>query len=131
MAGHRFRFKGEVSKLRFLCFLYLSNIVAFLAAIAFGVIVGMDPENKFALYCGLACLAALVIGMLIFLISKNSLRCPLCRGQFLAGQACSKHRKAGSLIGSYRLKIVMCAFFIGRFRCQYCGEPVQVKSRKG
>lgn len=48
-------------------------------------------------------------------------RCPLCLGALFARSRCLPHRKAGRLLGSYRLATSLGVLFKGRFKCVYCG----------
>ncbi len=56
-------------------------------------------------------------------------RCPLCLTPVLANKACSKHRKAQSFLGSYRLRVALSIFFRGYFTCQYCNESTAIEVR--
>jgi hypothetical protein len=49
----------------------------------------------------------------------------------LATKACSKHRKAKRLLGSYRLKAAVSMLTLGHFYCPYCNEPsvLEVRAR--
>lgn len=60
--------------------------------------------------------------LLIYRIRSSSARCPLCTGPVLLSQRCSRHRKAGRLFGSYRLRVARDIAFFGAFKCPYCGE---------
>lgn len=57
-------------------------------------------------------------------------RCPLCLGLPLAHKACSKHRNATRLFGSYRLRVAHSIAWKGFFRCPYCGESTAMEVRQ-
>lgn len=76
----------------------------------------------------LAAVAAIVF--LVRLIYAPSCQCPLCRVPLLSGQSCSKNVKAKTFLGSYRLRVALEILFLNRFRCPYCNEPTEIKSRR-
>jgi len=55
-------------------------------------------------------------------ISSSQARCPLCRTPVLVPMRCMKHRRARSLLGSYRMRVAFAIMFTDRFRCPYCNE---------
>jgi len=55
-------------------------------------------------------------------ISSSQARCPLCRTSVLAPMGCMKHRRARSLLGSYRMRVAFAIMFTAQFRCPYCNE---------
>ena len=67
----------------------------------------------------------MVIGLMLIIaqwISASHAGCPLCRTPVLAPMRCMKHRRARSLLGSYRLRVALAIMFTERFRCPYCNE---------
>jgi hypothetical protein len=75
-------------------------------------------------------LGFLLIGIILGIaqwISASHARCPLCSTPVLAPMGCTKHRRAKSLLGSYRLRVAFAITFIDRFRCPYCNEPTTME----
>jgi uncharacterized membrane protein len=67
----------------------------------------------------------MVIGLILIIaqwISASHAGCPLCRTPVLAPMRCMKHRRARSLLGSYRMRVAFAIMFKDRFRCPYCNE---------
>lgn len=56
-------------------------------------------------------------------------RCPLCHTRPIASNKCSRHRSAKTMLGSYRLRTACTILFRNRFRCPYCGESTEMRSR--
>lgn len=75
-------------------------------------------------------LLATPVVIVIQWIVASRVRCPLCLAPPLMHKGCSKNRKARTLFGSYRMRVVMTGLFRGYFRCQYCGEPSELKVRE-
>ena len=67
---------------------------------------------------------------LVRLLYASTCLCPLCRVPLLSGQSCSKNSKAKTFLGSYRLRVALEILFLNRFRCPYCNEPTEMKSRR-
>lgn len=67
---------------------------------------------------------------LVRLLYAPTCQCPLCRVPLLSGQSCSKNSKAKTFLGSYRLRVALELLFLNRFRCPYCNEPTEMKSRR-
>lgn len=78
---------------------------------------------------GLAVIVGIGCMLLVFMLSGR-LRCPLCMMPVMQNRRCSKHRNAGKLLGSYRLKVAMTVLFKDSFRCPYCGEPTAMEVRQ-
>jgi len=76
----------------------------------------------------LAAVAGIVFLVRVFF--APSCKCPLCRVPLLSGQSCSKNTKAKSFLGSHRLRIARDILFLNQFRCPYCNEPTEMKSRR-
>jgi hypothetical protein len=54
-------------------------------------------------------------------------KCPLCRSGIMTSKHCAKHRDAGKLLGSYRLRVAATVLLLNRFRCPYCGESTRCR----
>ena len=79
---------------------------------------------------GLKLAASIAILFPIRLAITSTCQCPLCRVPVLAGKACSKSTKAKSFLGSYRLRVALQILLKNRFRCPYCNETTEIKSRR-
>lgn len=72
--------------------------------------------------------ATILLGAIQWALSSHA-RCPLCVSPPLAHRRCSKHHKAGLLLGSYRFRVACTVAFRNYFRCPYCGESTAIKTR--
>lgn len=79
---------------------------------------------------GLLLAGSIVILFPIRLAITSTCQCPLCRVPVLSGKACSKNMKAKSFLGSYRLRVALQILLKNRFRCPYCNETTEIKSRR-
>lgn len=79
---------------------------------------------------GLLLAGSIVILFPIRLAITSTCQCPLCRVPVLSGKGCSKSTKAKSFLGSYRLRVALQILLKNRFRCPYCNETTEIKSRR-
>lgn len=79
---------------------------------------------------GLLLAGSIVILFPIRLAITSTCQCPLCRVPVLSGKGCSKNMKAKSFLGSYRLRVALQILLKNRFRCPYCNETTEIKSRR-
>ncbi len=87
-------------------------------------------KDRELIIIGMKLAAAAGIVLLIRVLYAPSCQCPLCRVPLLSGQSCSKSTKAKTFLGSYRLRVALEILFLKRFRCPYCNEPTEMKSRR-
>jgi hypothetical protein len=124
------RLPSAHSIIRFRLASVLLVILALLAPPTIGILAYafffIDREMFFIALCliGVAVLAALLQWGL-----TSRARCPLCHIRALAGNRCSKHRAARTLMGSHRLRVACDVVFRKSFRCPYCGENVALRKR--
>ncbi|MGJ8696433.1 MAG: hypothetical protein ACSHYF_08945 [Verrucomicrobiaceae bacterium] len=59
---------------------------------------------------------------LLSLTIGSRCRCQLCQAPMMMPRKCSKHRKAETFFGSYRLKLSSSILFAQSFLCPFCGE---------
>jgi hypothetical protein len=72
-------------------------------------------------------LSSLLLGILQWVLSSRP-HCPLCLTPPIAHRACSKHRNAKQLFGSYRLRVACSIILRKCFCCPYCGETTAVEA---
>jgi hypothetical protein len=87
-------------------------------------------KDRELIIIGIKLAAVASIVFLIRVLYAPSCQCPLCRVPLLSGQSCSKSTKAKTFLGSYRLRVALEILFLNRFRCPYCNEPTEMKSRR-
>jgi len=87
-------------------------------------------KDRELIIIGMKLAAVAGIVLLIRVLYAPSCQCPLCRVPLLSGQSCSKSTKAKTFLGSYRLRVALDILFLKRFRCPYCNEPTEMKSRR-
>jgi hypothetical protein len=94
-----------------------------LAMIAVGLLlVSLLANNRHLMIVGSGFLIISFVLIVAQWISASRAGCPLCRTPVLAPMRCMKHRRARSLLGSYRLRVAFAIMFTERFRCPYCNE---------
>jgi len=126
---HRFPSKSVIFRFRIGAILFvLRGVLLVLGLPLLSLAMLLDLRQSF--FISIAMLGSFpIVAILHWLVSAKA-RCPLCFAQPLLHKGCSKSRKAQRLLWSYRLKIALDTMFLGHFRCQYCGEPSQMKARE-
>lgn len=127
------RFSSQSILLRFriaallLCFKCLLAPAALLILL-YSILVGDESLTMMSLWLGGL---ILLIAILQSLIASRT-RCPLCMTHVLSAKRCVKHRKARSILGSYRLRVALGILFKGSFTCPYCHERsvMEVRARR-
>ncbi|MBK1882154.1 hypothetical protein JIN85_07000 [Luteolibacter pohnpeiensis] len=126
---HRLPSASVVHRFRLSAMLILINFVLFPVSI---VLLGYSIFAE-KMELTLISLGLLLVGIILALIqwaSAARARCPLCLTPSLANKACSRHRNAKKLMGSYKLRVATSITFKGNFRCPYCGEPTLMEVRQ-
>ena len=93
--------------------------------LAYSVVTG--DRQAMILGVGLVVLTGLLV--ILQWIASSSTGCPLCRTAVLAPKACTKHRRARTVLGSHRLRVAAAILLKNRFRCPYCNESTSMKIR--
>lgn len=78
---------------------------------------------------GVAALGLTVLFAILQRFLATRCKCPLCMTPLMSRPGCAKHRRATTLLGSYRLPVVISILTRGRFRCPYCHEPTVLRLR--
>ncbi len=95
-----------------------------LAMVAVGLLlVSLPANNRHLMIVGAGFLIISFMLIVAQWISASHAGCPLCRTPVLAPMRCMKHRRARTLLGSYRLRVALAILFTEQFRCPYCNEP--------
>jgi len=126
---HRFPNKSVIFKFRIAALLFIARCV--LPTIGLPLMLWamlMDDYALFLMASGM--LGAFLIVVIIQWILAAGARCPLCHARPLIHSGCVKNRKARRFFFSYRLQVSLTSLFKGYFRCQYCGEPAEMKARE-
>lgn len=125
---HRFPNLSSVSRFRFAALLFV--IRSLLPVVGLPMMFwSMMIDDREWFWMAVWVLAAFPVVAIAQWIAAARVRCPLCMVQPLVSRGCAKNRKANRLFGSYRLRVACCALLFGNFRCQYCGEPTEMKVR--
>jgi len=125
---HRLPSQTAVTRFRLASFLLISALLSAFLCLGF-VGYSIYEHDKSLMITGIALLLATVILVIFQLIVSSRARCPLCLTPALASKACSKHRNAKRLLGSYRFRVATSIITNGHFRCPYCGEPTAIEVR--
>ena len=125
---HKLPSKSVLRKFRFASVILLFVWVGIPSALVLAVY-GMVSKNSDLLSIAGVCAGVSVLLILVFFVLAAKLRCPLCIVQPLQNRSCSRHRDAGRILMSYRLKVALSIIFRKNFRCPYCGEPTAMEVR--
>ena len=126
---HRFPTKSSVFRCRIASLLFLLR--SLLPVAGFPMMAwAMITHHEEWFLVGACLMAALPVVVVIQWMVASRVRCPLCFMPPLLDRGCAKNRKATRLFFSYRLRVAVAVLFLGYFRCQYCGEPTVMKSRR-
>jgi len=126
---HRFSSHSSIARFRFAAILFLLRyLVPAVGAPLLGWSILTENDEWFRIAVGLL-LATPVLIVLQWIVAAR-VRCPLCLAPPLMHKGCSKNRKARTLFFSYRTRVAVSGLFLGYFRCQYCGEPTELKVRE-
>lgn len=71
---------------------------------------------------GGAALAGGALAILQWMVASRA-GCTLCKTPVLGNQACSRHRQAKTVFGSYHARVALSIIFKNHFYCPYCNEP--------
>lgn len=126
---HRPRSTSEIWRFRLAAFMLLGTYL--LAFPIFGLLARATLTDNFELtLVGLALVIPTLVLLVIQWIVAAQTGCPLCRTPILAPRSCNKHRRAKTILGSYRLKVALAVMFKNRFRCPYCNEHTSLELRE-
>jgi len=126
---HRFANGSSILRFRIAAFLFLlRSLLPVVGLPMLLVALLMDEYEWFWVAFGLLVAFPLVAAVQWLLAAR--VRCPLCLVPPLVSRGCSKNRRAKTLFGSYRLRVALSALVLGHFRCQYCGEPTEMRARE-
>lgn len=132
---HRFQSTSTIYRVRFAAlFLWLRSIL--IPVVVISLIYGLikeEPGHHELVYLAIGLAGLTVVVSIIQWVLASKTRCPLCMTPVLANKACSKHRNAKKLFGSYRLRVATSVLLKGSFHCPYCHEPsvLKVRERRG
>lgn len=126
---HKLPNKSTILRYRFVALLICLKWLLFIASVSV-IIYSFLTYDKELTRLGLKIAAIIVPLFLLRLVFASLCQCPLCRVPLFIGNNCSKHRNAHTLFGSHRLLVAIQVLFLSRFRCPYCNEPTQLKSRR-
>ncbi len=119
---HRFHSKSVIARFKIASVLICVKCLLVPAA-AFVLGYGLFMNEHLLIFTGLGMAGGVVFLAIAGWIVAARTRCPLCMTPVLAGQRCSKHRKARTVLGSHRLRVALAVVFRGSFYCPYCNEP--------
>lgn len=119
---HRFPTRRSLTRLKASSFLWVILFLCFLAVIPI-LVWGLVLRDPLGLRISIGLLVGIPVLALVQAILASNVRCPLCHGHLMSRPRCALHRNARRALGSLRLRVALGVFFLGRLRCQYCGEP--------
>lgn len=125
---HRLPSDSTVKRIRLISLLVCAKCLMTPAAVGMLLCAFTITNFKLALI-GSALLG--MTGMLVMMQWMLAMRvkCPLCMTPVLGNRECAKHRNALTFLGSHRLRVAISVLCLNHFRCPYCGEYCEVKSR--
>ena len=125
---HSLRATSTVYRFRIAALLFCAQ--AIVGSISIGVVIPsyMVNNRELATYALFGLLLAILITILLWMMAGRT-NCPLCMTPVLAKKACSKHNRAKTAFGSYRLRVALSILFKNSFTCPYCLESTAVRVR--
>lgn len=126
---HRLRSNSMIWRFRMASFLLCLNFVLILV-IAWVLLRSFVDDDQQGTVQGLALLFATMFFVVFQWIISRRTNCPLCMTPVLAAKHCSKHRRARTLLGSYRLRVAFAIVFQNSFKCPYCNEDTLLQLRE-
>ena len=91
------------------------------------MLMAVSKQHHSMVQAGLWMVGAAVLTGIIQRIFAAGAKCPLCMMPPLGKRGCAKHRQAGTLLGSIRTPIAFSVLFLGKLRCPYCNEPIELR----
>jgi hypothetical protein len=126
---HLLHSSSSILRLRISALLYCARcLLPLLTGVA--LILALTTSNNQLAIMGIAGIALTVLAAIFQWRLSRGTRCPLCMTPVLATNHCAKHRRARSLLGSYRLPVVLSILFKNTFLCPYCNEKTAVSLRQ-
>jgi len=126
---HRLRSKAIIRRFRLAAFLLWFGHLMVLVTVFFCIhlVFSNEPQH---LVVGLGLLLFLPVLTIFRWIISSRTNCPLCLTPVLGGKNCSKHRRARTLLGSYKIVVANSILTKNSFCCPYCYEPTVLEVRQ-
>lgn len=125
---HRFASPAVITRFKMAALLFILGTLMIPAVIGTLVYSIMTDDMELTKISIFLVVLTVLVAMLQFMVGLRT-RCPLCMTPVLASKGCSKHRRADSLLGSYRLRVALSIFSRNSFRCPYCNESAEMEVR--
>lgn len=125
---HRLPHAAMITRFRSASVLLLLAHALFLSGVGL-LAYGLYRHDLEFVWFGTGLLVSSMLVTIVQWIVATRVRCPLCMTQVLAHRSCSKHRRARTFLGSYRLRVAFAVLVRRSFRCPYCGEPTAMAVR--
>lgn len=126
---HQYRSKSPVIWIRLTAFFFCLFLLVGLGLAAFAVYAVLHSTHEMMIRL-LYAIGTFVGCWLVYMYSALMCKCPLCRSGPMTPKRCAKHRQAGRLFGSYRLRVAATVLLLNRFRCPYCGESTRCRVKE-
>lgn len=126
---HRLRSRTIIRRFRLAAFLLGLNHLVILATLFFCIYLVFVYQPEY-LAVGLGLLLSLPVLTVARWIISSRTNCPLCLTPVLGGKNCSKHRRAQTFLGSYKLAVARSILTKNSFYCPYCHEPTVLELRQ-
>lgn len=125
---HRFQSQSTITRFRVAAILICLQVLLVPAVI--GLLgYALFFNDQALVFDALIAAGGVILLIIVKWIVAMRTRCPLCMTPVLATKGCSKHRRAKTVLGSYRLRVALAVLFRGAFFCPYCNEPSMMETR--
>lgn len=126
---HLYRQKRNVISVIFTSLLTVLLFILPLMAVAC-IVWGLLAFQGDKMMAGVWIIGAWCMIALVHWILAAQSRCPLCRVPVMGGAACQKHRRAKTLMKSYRLATACSVLLRRRYVCPFCNEITRVSTKR-
>jgi hypothetical protein len=126
---HKLANKLSIIRFRIAALLLLVRMMLLLATFLVYALFFPTQRQDLAMI-GLMLAGSIAVLLPIRLAIASECKCPLCRVPVLSIKRCSKNTNSKTFLGSYRLRIALQILFKNRFRCPYCNETTEIRSRR-
>ena len=126
---HQLRSTNTVRRFRFVALLLCLKLVLIPTALGMMIYSLISFDHQLVWVSAGLIVFTFLISILLWFFAVD-VRCPLCMTPFMARPGCSRHRRASSCLGSYRMPVAAGILFKGQFTCPYCNERTAMTVRK-
>lgn len=125
---HRPQSINQIYRFRIAAVLICARCILLSAAFVL-MLTGVCIYDPYLIYIGTgAGISGGFLAIIQWMVARKA-KCPLCQTPILADKACSRHREAKTMFGSYHARVTLAIIFKNQFCCPYCNERTRLQQR--